>query len=336
MIISKDELFVLLNEYYLDGHAEITVSYPFYNLRLFTLNLENFKIENIIEEREFYPFKKKFTGFLRRDMPDYRDLIDSFVSSGIVDFENQGEIDENFELLKKAIADKTIYIKPIFLGIDTNIAYYRIVSRRLKDEFKYVVSQIVVDEIDDRIHTKYSWKILRALDNLPYHELVSEFANGSSKEARKAKNAMNEVNFLFDELDAFRAGESTETRDKEIRDREIALQYSHFAKEVDAEIVILTADKDMSFHAQAHGISSVYFKLPHKIYPMKIDPMRIPYLLYDLTVNFGTIKINDTIILSEWRGKDVENYLNEDLKIYNMNDKLAKDIKICRRLKDEL
>jgi len=336
MIIGKNEIFIILNEYYLKGYGEITVSYPFYNISLFTLNLENFKIDNIVDEREFHKFKRKLNEFLRRDMPDYGDLLDSFISSGIVDFENQEDIDESFDLLKRAISDKTVYIKPIFLGIDTNIAYYRIISRRLRDEFKYVVSQIVVDEIDARIHTKYSGRMLHALDNFPYHELVSEFANGSSKEARKAKNAMNEVNYLFDTLEAFRTGESTETKDKEVRDREIALQYSNFAREIDAEIVLLTADKDMSFHAQAQGISSIYFKLPHRIYPIKIDPIRIPYMFYDLAVNFGAIKINDTILLSEWRGKDVGNYLNENLKIYNIDEALAKDIKICRRLKDEL
>ncbi len=336
MIISKDEIFILLNEYYLKGEKEITVGYPFYDISLFTLNLENFKIDNIVKEREFYQFKRKLNEFLRRDMPDYGDLVDSFISSGIIDFENKEELNEIFALLKKAIADKTVYIKPIFLGIDTNIAYYRIISRRLRDEFKYVVSQIVVDEIDARIHTKYSGRMLHSLDNFPYHEFVREFANASSKEARKAKNAMNEVNFLFDKLDAFRTGESTETKDKEIRDREIALQYSKFAKEVDAEIVLLTADKDMSFHAQAQGISSIYFKLPHRIYPINIDPLRIPYLLYDLAVNFGAIRVNNTIILSEWRGKDVENYLNENLKIYNVDENLAKDLNICRRLKNEL
>ncbi len=332
MIISKDEIFIILNENYLSRKFEIDIRYPLYNISLFTLNTKNFRVYDIVEKSKIDGIRRKIKAdeFIKRDLPRYEDIVDAFISSGALDFENQDSIDEEFKLLKKAMQDKTVYIKPLFIGIDTNIAYYRIISRRLKDSFKYAVSQIVVDEIDARIHTKYSGKMLRSFENLANNSIISEFANASSKEARKAKNAMNEINYMFDTLDSFRTGESTTTMDKEARDREIALQYHNFAKEVEAEVVILTADKDMSFHAQAQGISSIYFKLPHKVWDLNIDPMRIPYLLYDLAVNFGVIQLNDTIILSEWRGKEVEDYLKENLKIYNVNKELAKDISLCR------
>jgi rRNA-processing protein FCF1 len=206
----------------------------------------------------------------------------------------------------------------------------------LGDEFKYVVSQIVVDEIDARIHTKYSGKMLHYFEDLPYHHLLQEFANGSVKESRKAKNAMNEINYLFTVLDAFRTGKSTETKDKEIRDREIAMQYRRFGEEANGEVIILTADKDMAFHAQAQGISSIYYKLPHRLEVDRIDPLKIPDLFYDLTTALGIIKVGNTIILGEWRGKSVDDYIKERLRIYNVEDSFAKEIEVCRGILNEL
>ncbi len=337
MIISKEEIHILLNELYLHGIREISVEYPLYSLQLFTLNLQNFAIENIVSPSEIESTKRKYAKneFLKRDLPDYYDILDSFLSSGIIDFDNRESIEEDLKLIRESIKDKTVYIKPVFLGIDTNMAYYRVVSRRLMEEFKYVVSQIVVDEVDARIHTKYSGKMLYYFDDMPYHNILHEFANGSVKESRKAKNAMNEIYYLFNTLDAFRTGESTYTKDKEVRDREIALQYRNFADEVNGEVVILTADKDMIFHAQAQGISSIYYKLPHRIEVDTIDPARIPLLFYDLITSLGMVKINNTIILSEWRGKEVDDYLKERLKVYNVEESLAKEIRICRGVGDE-
>lgn len=338
MIISKDEIHVLLNEFFVHGLKEVRVEYPPFQIPLFTLNFENFKVENMVNPSEMDAVRRKYAKgeFLRRDLPDYYDLLDSFLSSDIVDFENEYEIKEEFKILRESMRNKKVYIKPVFIGIDTNIAYYRVVSRRLGREFEYVISQIVVDEVDARIHTKYTGKMLYHFESLPYHSIMHEFANGSVKESRKAKNAMNEIYYLFDVLDALRTGESTDTRDKEIRDREIAKQYEEFAENFHGEVVLITADKDMIFHAQAQGLSSIYYKLPHRISVDKVDPLKLPDLFYDLITNFGFVKVNDTIILAEWRGKEVDDYMNERLKIYNVDENVAKEIRVCRGVMDEL
>ena len=332
MIINKEEIFVLLNEYYLRGIGEVTVEYPLYQVPLFTLNLHNFKIGELMSSKELNSFKRKFTRseFLRRDLPDYHDLLHAFLSSGVLKFENYCEIEENFNLLNSSIKDRTIYVKPVFLGLDTNIAYYRVISRRIRDSFRYVISEIVIEEIDARIHSKYSGKMLRELETLPYHTVLGEFANGSTKDCRKAKNAMNEIYYLLNKKDAYRTGGKTETRDKEIRDREIIMEYKKFSDEINAEVVILTADKDMIFHAQAQQLSSIYYKLPHIIDAEYVEPVHIPNLIYDLTMIFGIIKINNTIVLGEWRGKEAEDYFAERLKIYNVDPETATDINICR------
>ncbi len=332
MIINKEEIFVLLNEYYLRGIREVTVEYPLYQTSLFTLNLHNFKIENMIETKELNDLKRRFgrSEFLRRDLPDYHDLLDAFLSSGVLKFENHQEIEENFNLLNSSIKDRTIYVKPVFLGLDTNIAYYRVISRRIRDSFRYVISEIVIEEIDARIHSKYSGKMLHELENLPYHTVLGEFANGSTKDCRKAKNAMNEIYYLLNKKDAYRTGGRTETRDKEVRDREIIMEYKKFSDEINAEIVILTADKDMIFHAQAQQLSSMYYKLPHRIDAESVEPAVIPNMIYDLTLIFGIIRVNNTVLLSEWRGKEAEDYFGERLKIYNVDSETAKDINICR------
>ena len=189
MIIGKEEIYVLLNEYYLHGVREINVEYPQFGISLFTLDIENFRVKEMATSQSLESIRRKYAknDFMRRDLPGYYDMLDAFISSNLIEFENREEIEESFKLLRESIVDKTVYIKPVFVGIDTNIAYYRVVSRRLGDEFRYVVSQIVVDEIDARIHTKYSGKMLRYFEDLLYHNLFQEFANGSVKESRKAR-----------------------------------------------------------------------------------------------------------------------------------------------------
>ncbi len=332
MIIDKEEIHILLNEQYLRGVTEISVGYPPFEVTLFTLNLQNFRISDVISPRELDGLKRKYarSDFLRRDLPDHHDLLDSFLSAGVLEFENQQEIEGNFKLLMESIKDRTIYVKPVFIGIDTNIAYYRVISRRIKDSFRYVLSEIVIEEIDARIHSKYSGKMIRELESLPYHSVMYEFVNGSTKECRKAKNAMNEIYYLLNVKDAFRVGKKSESRDKEVRDREIIEDYKKFSDEIKAEVVVLTADKDMVFHAQAQQLSSIYYKLPHTITVDKLDPIMLPTLIYDLTLNFGVISLNNMILLGEWRGKEAEDYFKERLKLYNVDEKTARDINTCR------
>ncbi len=338
MIINRDEIYILLNHYALKGRSKLTVEYPPFNLKLFTLHLRKMKIEDVVDEKNFESLRRKFgkNEFMRRDLPNYRDLLDAFISSGMVEFENRDEIEENFKLLREASEDRTIYIKPVFIGVDTNMAYYRVISRRFQNHFKYVISRIVIDEIDARIHTKYTGRILRHYQSLPYGNLMMEFANGSVKDARKAKNAMNEIYYLTNKLDAFITGESSETKDKEIRDREIVESYRRFSDEINAEVVLLTADKDMMFHAQAQQLSAIYYKLPHSVYlNEKVDPKKIPYLIYDLAAIFGIIKINNTVILGEWCGKSSQDYFNERINIYASEVDYKKDVWVCRGVMDE-
>ena len=338
MIIRKNEIYSVLNRYMIDEKFHIEVVYPPFESRLFTLDMTDFRVEGIIDLRKFDKIRRQYatTDFLRHDLPDFHDFMDVFLSSGVLRFENQTEIDENFELLKKTVDDHTIYIKPIFLGIDTNIAYYRAISRRFRNHFKYVVSSIVVEEIDVRIHSKYSSKMIRDFEGLPYYHIMHEFSNGSVKEARKAKNAMSEVQHIINRLDAFRIGRTTETKDKEIRDREIAHEYRKFSDEINAEVILLTADKDMVFHAQAEQLSSIYFKLPHHLNgEYHIDPLVIPNLIYDLTLIFGILKVGNTILLGEWHGKSSDDYFGEKIRIYNADSATVKDINICRRVTNE-
>ena len=339
MIISKNEIYIVLNNQALNGRDKIEFFYPFLNIKLFELNMKDGTISNIITRHDFDSTRRRYakSEFLRKELPSHHDLLDIFLSSGILKFENQEEIDENFELLRKSVDDRTIYVKPLFIGIDTNIAYYRIVSRRIKKQFKYVISDIVVEEIDARIHSKYNSKMVWELEKLPYKTVAGEFANASTKDARKAKNAMNEIYYITNGLDAFRINGTTETKDKEIRDREIVKQYRRFSNEINVEVVMLTADKDMVFHAQAEQLSSIYFKLPHALKSQyNVDLETIPNIIYDLAIVFGAVKLNATLILGVWRGKTSEDYFNEKLKVYNPEVDMIKDLEICRGVLNEL
>ncbi len=358
-IIPKKDLMILLNEIYLSRKRRFSVKFPFYNLNLFDIDVGRHRITNIVNKYTFKKARKKNipdSNFLESDLPRFSDLRDSLIISTFLPFTNFDSVKERLISLAETIKSPTGRAKPLYLALDTNLVFLKFFSRYfpLKSDdglqrisaidFRIAISDLVRGEIDSNIRHKYRSSNLTKMKNAFGHkEIVAQFINCSMRKTRVAKSAQNEIKFLFAELEAERAEAGAQTEDKEVRDRFIARSYSDFEKGHLSEILLLTADEDMAYHAKNAGLLQETLIIPHKV-PINgaIEPSQTVNLLYDLAIAFGVIQLGGigVTIFGEWKGKGFDDYSREHLKLWiekesTIKEEFERDLEITSRI-DEL
>ncbi len=334
LVMDRRELQVLTNCVYGGDSRYLRVSYPFFDLQLFMLDIRKPELKDIVPFEDFdrarMERKPVDRGVSADELPTYNDLKTCLLTSGFVRYRNQAEAARQLLELRDSSRDPNKRPRPVFVAVDTNILYFRFLSRSmpLRDpesgrsveagDFRYVLSEIVQVEVDSRITHKYSRGEIEALSQLFAHkELLPEFRNGSGRRERLAKLAFNEMNYLMAELRALRI-KGTPVRGKERNDIEIAQSYGSWAKEGDYDVLLLTADEDMMNHARTSELMALQLDYPHEM-PRhgRIDPWSVSDLLYDLAVTFGAVSIANAglTLLGEWAGKNSGDYGRERVKV---------------------
>lgn len=358
LVLSRRELQILTNALFRSDHRYIHVSYPFYGIELFTLDIDKPELTKIVRadrldwsRSERKPLNRSFSA---DELPSYNDLRNCMLSSGFIDYRNEGEIASKLLALKDEARDPNKRPRPVFVAVDTNVLYDRFLSRHLplKDEvsgrtveaqdFRYVLSEIVQMEIDSKITHKYSREEIQGLASVLSHpELLREFQNASGRRERIAKLAFNEMNYLLTELRALRI-KGTAARDKERNDIEIAQSYKQWARGGDYDVLLITADEDMVNHARTSELMTLQLDLPFEVPDhARIDPWRVSDLLYDLAVTFGVVSLDNEciVIMGEWGGKSSSDYLGENVRVRFSTDELqpemARLLSICRRIRGQ-
>lgn len=358
MVISRKDLMILLNEIYLSKKRVFDAKYPFYDLGLFNVDVSGYEIRNIVTEEKFKAARQKHmpdSDFLQSDLPRFSDFRDCLITSAFLPFTNFIKVSEGLISLAETIKSPGGRAKPLYLALDTNLVYLKFFSRYFPLEgadnkritaidFRIALSDLVREEIDANIKYKYRASNLNKMKNSFGHaQIVDEFFNGSTRKTRIAKSAQNEIKLLFAELEAERAEAERFAEDKEVRDRFIARSYSNFEKERNGEVLLLTADEDMAYHAKNAGLLAETLIIPHEIVSgREITPRRLVDLLYDIAITFGVIQLKGTgvSIFGEWKGKGFEDYSREHLKLWveedsRIKEEFERDLRIAKGI-DEL
>jgi len=239
----------------------------------------------------------------------------------------------------------------VFIAIDTNLLYFRFLSRHMPvrheatdrtveaTDFRYVVSELVQREIDSTIVHKYDRDEIMALSALFAHkELLREFRNGSAKRARGAKLAFNEMNYLLTDLRALRI-KGTPARDKEMNDIQIAQSYKDWSRGGDYDILLITGDEDMINHGRTSELMTLQLELPFEPPEhARIDPWTTTDLIHDLAVTLGVVSLANArmVLYGEWGGKTSADYASESLKVVSDDEEtmrsVARQLDVCRRI----
>ncbi|UCE35964.1 MAG: hypothetical protein JSW00_10385 [Thermoplasmata archaeon] len=342
-VISKKDLMILFNEIYLSKKRWFDVKFPFYDVNLFSCDIGAYEIRNIITRNEFEKVKREHNpenDFLQNDLPRFSDLRDCFLSSTFLPFSNFTAVKERLMELAKTIKSPGGRSKPLYLALDTNLVYFKFFSRYFPldstdgdlrvtaVDFRIALSDIVREEIDTNIKYKYRSSNLKKMREAFGHaQIVDEFINASARKTRMAKSAQNEIKLLFAQLEAERAESGNFPKDKEERDRLIAKSYSNFEKDRNGEVLLLTADEDMAYHAKNAGLLQETLIIPHNIGSKgKIEPISLVNLIFDCALTFGVVRLGGVgvTIFGEWKGKSFDDYTREHLKIWLENDSRIK------------
>jgi len=352
-IVRSDELILLLNLIGMSGIKRVNVSYPVLQQPLLTLDLGDFSVTDVTGRSEFEGNQKSILDGKEsssREIPYFGDYKDCLLSSGCLQFENHAQVRNELLAICSESDSGPRLLRPLFLGLDTNVAYFRFFSRHLPnmlaeerkiDDFKYVVSRVVREEIGSRVKSKFKNREISSLiKDFGHKELWRHLTNKSKKAARKAKMAQNELAMLRGPLRGLAAESKEYSKDKEERDRQISESYARFQEQNQSSVTMLTADIDMAYHARAARLGCIELRIPHKIpRHLKNEPWMLRHLLHDMAVTFGVIEMKEVgvTILGTWGGHELQDTEQENVKLLIHNkssiiDELKKTLRICRKI----
>lgn len=263
-------------------------------------------------------------------MPRFTDLKECLITSTALPLENQEEVQDTLRELYRITHDGRRLLKERYLAIDTNVAYLRFPSRFFPfpyapkryvaaGDYKWVVSGVVWREVDSAIQEKYSPREIERLKRVGWKgAYFNTLINASTKRSRRAKAALWELNYIRSSLNGFRVGGEDYERDREARDIQIAREYSRFSRERDVDVLLLTADRDMEYHASTEGLPTLLLKIPHDIESRLTCSFRaISNLLCDLAETLAFVRLEEPgiTVMGEWAGKDLKEQEMETLLV---------------------
>ncbi|MDH7508346.1 MAG: PIN domain-containing protein [Methanomassiliicoccales archaeon] len=357
-IVCKDFLMAVMNNALLQEVDRFVVHSDLLDLDLLKIDLRKKRIERVVERNDFDEAtsqirSKLSTEYLREEIPDYSDLKEVFQGSLQAPL-NLEDLLVELEEIERRMCDPLKYPRLKCIGVDTNIAYKRLLSRlrfhrnfrRLDDKGKsknvqILVPMIVHSEISKRIGRKYSQKEIAELSRaLGDQTLMKSFFNCCYMSGRKALNAQTELKVLrelYTCIDIV-GGEFFEDREK--RDSEIVRALASHCDGQKLDVVFLTADDKCRAHALAHKISSLWMNYPHDIEEnCEFDEWLMVEFLYDLAVVFGVISFHDlgVKVMGDWSGKTMNDYYAQKVKIIvekgaSLEMDLERDFKILAEL----
>ncbi len=351
-VFTKEQLMMLINESLDKNIKNIEVFEPFFDNRLIciTSKKDGYEIELSTKDDFEIPIEKE-EYWDRKEIPDFTDYKECLISSGFVDFANWEDFKDwiNYHYISEK--DPGLSSEAVFISIDTNLAYYRLISRRFPlrcggteikpEDFDYLLSSIVEEEIDHHIRYKYSEEDLRLMGlHTEISDIRYDFRNRGTLETRKAKFATEELNYLRGGLNAARIKAEASKTDSERNDYRIVESLEDFAWDKNIDVALISTDRNMANHAENSEISYFILEMPKSIPKTKqVGADTILNLLHDLALTYGAVKIPElkTVLFGIWGGKRDIDYKNESVKAWikpssPLEKSLKRDLKIVNSL----
>jgi hypothetical protein len=335
LVLEKGYLIGLLNRIFRQGNRKVRVSYPPYEIQLFSIGPE-FQVTDVISSKLLGMARASLVDdepMLKRELPSWGHLRDCFLSAGIVRPMRWKSLIEYLRDESEARVTKPVHLKSLYLGIDTNVAYARLYTRHFPvnngqdlleiENFHHVLCPMVRDEIDSRIGQRYrDSQISLMAKKLRDKVMTINLRHGNRLATRRGKLAQNEIDYLSHDLGAVTSSHPEFTGDKEESDIAIAKSYGGFAKENDVEVAVATFDQNMIDHLKNARVRPLALGYPRTLDTKSSRWWAVPALLHDLAVTFGYVRIHPFRILlsGEWQGKTTEDYEEERVRLIMEDD----------------
>lgn len=337
LYVTVDELQVVLN---LLGPT-VHVDFPAYGQELLQARQEADGYR-LIQTASAEKINTCFDRFKHDEFFDYQSFVECFLASGINAYLNIDEIRKEIQLKQQALAG----CKELFFVLDTNLLYDRCISMyHLVPRDHVFLVDTVQHEILHHLNYKYDNKglnrvhmVLREHSDMAdamVDGVIREWQNRNKKETRIARNmALQEYNMLRKygkEIPAIKENAKTSRENDEIiaetvRDFQQQSPYNEF--------LLLTADMDMKDVCDMIGVDCLVLQKPRKITSKHCTTTSFLQLLYSLTVLTGFVKLNSTLLFSEFQGGNQRFPLKIRLLNESDVDLVNHHINLCRNLQD--
>ncbi len=330
-IFSKRELMIFLNHIREEGLSEFEIIEPFFENCLLKVEIkdEGFEIE-LTGKSDFEMPISKDEYWDKEEIPSFKEYKECLISAGFVEYDNWDEFEDWIEYMYKNERDPGLSSESVFLTIDSNMAYYRMISRKFPvktngtvieaQDFDYLLSSIIEGEIDHHIRDKYDDADLKMMGmHTEIGDIRYEFRNRGRLETRKSKFATEELNYLRGKLNAARVKGKSSKKDSERNDIRIVESLEEFCWDKNIDVALISTDRNMGNHAENAEIAYFVLEMPHSIPRKKtVNEEIVLNLLHDLALMFGVVKIPElsTKLFGIWGGKRDDHYQTESVKAW--------------------
>jgi len=327
MKIQRDDLMVLLNNIYeeeqsFDIRTKLRIDEKDVTLTRVDLK-EGYAYVKIISEDEYDELVFEHENLL----PDSSNYVTSLVSAGILKLKDW---EEQYERIAREFRE-SIYNRqrPLYVSFDTNCFVNRI-SFHLEQYVKrgaFVVADGVRKELFKEVAGRYSERELRPL--IHKDRRFENFLNQPKVGERIKKIGKAEY-------DRFKRSALLEEIPSGTGDNEIAEALGEFARIRNCDVWLITFDKTMYEISAGFGIKPILFKFPRVSEKrVKVSWENVRDLIYTMAVIFGFINISGIHVFGIWKGKNPEDW-NEENVLVSLKGKIAerieKDLRILKEL----
>ena len=321
-----EELQILLNTF----GEELEVSYPPLHLTVISVRptANRYKVAVKTGKEGF----DKALGYdtFEKEKPSYNDVFDCLLNSGIIQYSNMDEFAKTVKTYRSL--DKTLYFTP-----DTNIFYHGFLSNSdlIRPEEILLVNTIR-DEIESSLNYRYDNRQINTLKKLASSQgyLFDEMRNRRMKRSRRAAYlAMHDFRLVRDRAKMLEPVRESMPDGRE-NDLTIARTLGKFSRESNCIAMMITADSLMTDICETEGITYFHLRVPFKTEygDYMADARQVRRLLYNLASLFGFIKVNNTIVFGEYRGKANPSELKAKFLSEGTFKDFKRDLEICRKL----
>lgn len=330
-IVSKKELMIFLNQIQEEGLSSFEIIEPYFENRLLKVEIKDdlYEVE-LTGKSDFEIPISKDEYWDKAEIPGFKEYKESLISSGFVEYENWSDFKSWARSLYQSEKDPGLSSESVFLTLDSNLAYYRFISRKFPleyddmileaQDFDYLLSSIVESEIDHHIRDKYDDSDLKMMGmHTEIGDVRYKFRNRGRLETRKSKFATEELNYLRGELNSARVTGRGSKTDSERNDILIVESLEEFCWDKNIDVALISTDRNMGNHAENAEIAFFVLEMPHSIpKKKKVGPDIVLNLLHDMALMYGMVKIPElsTDLFGIWGGKKDEHYSSESVKAW--------------------
>ncbi len=338
--LTKPNIMLLLNAAKQQGIERLTIEEPHFHNTI--LDIE-FKDENYVVSlrgKSAFDYRSQLKEYWdSSEIPGFLEYKDCLISSGLINFENWDDFVEWIDYLYRTETDPTLSSRSIFLSIDSNLAYFRLISRRFPiktksgtvraEDFDFLLSSIVEGEIDHHIRDKYNNTDLKMMGMYTkIGDIRFNFRNRGKLMTRKAKFATQELTYLRSKLNSARIKGNPSKTDSEKNDIRIVESLERFSWTRNIVAALISADRNMGSHAENSEIPYFILEIPSSTdRRQEVSSPVILNLLHDLALTFGAIKLPEiqVTLFGIWGGKTDADYREEAVRAWVNPGSILKD-----------